>query len=271
LLAALPGDHTLAAMGVAIVGVVRRADGFLHLAPNLGWHNLPLRALLEAELRLDVPVRIANDADLGALGEFRRGGHGTSHLIYVSGEVGIGCGVISDGKPLLGAAGYAGEAGHTMVNPNGRQCGCGAIGCWETEAGEEPLVRRATSESASTGLAAVDAVNARAVAGDERTLRAISETGHWLGVGISSLINLFNPEVVILGGLYHRLFEYLHASVVEGVARAMRAPLDMVEIRASTLGANGLLIGAAELALTELINDPAAVAGRLTVGVVGEV
>jgi predicted NBD/HSP70 family sugar kinase len=267
LLAALPANHSLVAIGVAIVGVVRRADGFLHIAPNLGWRNLPLGSLLETELGLDVPIRIGNDADLGALGEYRRGGYvGTSHLVYVSGEVGIGCGFISDGKPLLGAAGYAGEAGHMMVNPNGHACRCGATGCWETEAGEDALLRRLPSLPATTGLAAVEAVHALAAAGDGPTLDAITETGRWLGLGIANLVNVFNPEVVILGGLYHRLFEYLHDAVVEGVARAMRAPAEMVDIRPSTLGANGELIGAAELALADLINDPARVVGTLAVG-----
>ncbi|MGA9596637.1 MAG: ROK family protein [Acidimicrobiia bacterium] len=267
LLAALPADHTLAAVGVAVVGVVRRADGFLHIAPNLGWRNLPLGALLEAELGMDVPIRIANDADLGALGEYRRGGYGgTSHLVYISGEVGIGCGFISDGKPLLGAAGYAGEAGHMMVNPAGHPCRCGATGCWETEAGEDALLRRVPSVTATTGLAAVEAVHALAVSGDAETLDAIAETGRWLGIGIANLINVFNPEVVILGGLYHRLFEYLHASIIEGLGRAMRAPSEMVDIRRSTLGANGGLMGAAELALADLINDPARVAAGLAVG-----
>ncbi len=268
LLAALPTDHNLVAVGVAIVGVVRREDGFVHNAPNLGWRNLPLGDLLRDELGLGVPIRIANDADLGALAEYRRGAYaGTPHLVYIAGEVGIGCGVISDGKPLLGAAGYAGEAGHMMVNPAGRTCRCGATGCWETEAGEEPLLRRVSSVSATSGLAAVDAVNALAASGDEQTLRAIAETGRWLGVGISNLVNIFNPEVVILGGLFHRLFDFMHEDIGDGAARAFAAPFEMLKIRPSTLGADGELIGAAELALADLINDPAQFARTLPSGV----
>ena len=92
---------------------------------------------------MNAPVLVANDADLGALGEYRRGGRGgVDHLAYLSGEVGIGCGVIVDGNPLLGSAGYAGEAGHVLVNPDGLRCACGASGCWETEAGEKAILRR---------------------------------------------------------------------------------------------------------------------------------
>lgn len=262
LLAALPTGHRLIAVGSAIVGLVRREDGFVHIAPNLGWHEVPLGRLLRTALDLDVPVRMANEADLAALGEHRRGGFGrVSHLIYISGEVGIGCGVISDGKPLLGAAGYAGEAGHMMITQNGKSCRCGAIGCWETEAGEEPLLRRVAAITATSGLAAVDRVCRLAADGDTQTLQAIAETGRWLGIGIANLINVFNPEVVILGGLFHRLFDYIEAAVAEGAGRAFQASREMTEIHPSSLGGNVQLIGAAELALAELIEDPAGVVG----------
>ncbi|HET8527021.1 MAG TPA: ROK family transcriptional regulator, partial [Actinomycetota bacterium] len=118
LLDSLPADSVLVGVGVAVVGVTRRSDGFVHFAPNLGWRDVPLSAMLAGELELGVPVLAANEADLGALAEHRRGRHaGVRNLIYVSGEVGIGAGLIVDGTPLLGSAGYAGEAGHTLINP----------------------------------------------------------------------------------------------------------------------------------------------------------
>lgn len=261
LVAALPSQHRLVAVGAAVVGIVRRDDGFVHVAPNLGWRDLPLGSRLAAELELDVPINVANDADLGALGEHRRGGLGNvNNLIYIGAEVGIGCGVIVDGEPLLGSAGYAGEAGHTLVNPEGTVCRCGASGCWETECGEKALLRRVASLSSLSGLAAVEELTESAASGDEDTLRSIAEVGWWLGVGIANLVNLFNPEMIILGGLYHRLFDYLEDAVIEGSSRAMHAPRDMVEIRKSSVGQNVTLVGAAELALSEVITDPARVA-----------
>ena len=261
LLAALPSGHRLVGVGVAVVGIVRRRDGFVHLAPNLGWRDLPLGRLIRDEVQLNVPVGVANDADLGALGEHRRGGrNNASHLVFISGEVGIGCGLVVDGKPLLGSAGYAGEAGHTMVNPNGLMCRCGATGCWETEAGEKALLGRVPAVGSTSGLEAVDMVDRLAAEGDEATLRAIGETGMWLGIGISNLVNLFNPDVIVLGGLYHRFFDYLEAAVLKGASRALQASRDMVEIRRSKIGVNAPLIGAAELALAQVIDDPALVA-----------
>ncbi|HEX5148749.1 MAG TPA: ROK family protein [Candidatus Limnocylindrales bacterium] len=261
LLDSLPAGHTLVGVGAAVVGITRRSDGFVHLAPNLGWRDVPLASMLEDELSPDVPVLAANEADLGALAEHRRGQHpDVANLVYISGEVGIGAGVIVDGAPLLGAAGYAGEAGHTLINPEGTVCRCGAVGCWETEAGEAALLRLA---GVRQGAGRLSEVAERAAAGDERTLRAIADVGRWLGLGIGNLVNLFNPELVVLGGLYQRLFIFLEPSVLEGARRRMlAAPGRMARITCSALGPDASLIGAAELVLSSVIEDPASVGGR---------
>jgi predicted NBD/HSP70 family sugar kinase len=268
MLAALPADATLAGVGAAVAAVIRRSDGFVHLAPNLGWRNVPLGAILAAELGLTDPVLVANEADLGALAEFRRGvGSGVSHLVYVSGEVGIGTGIIHDGKPMLGAAGYAGEAGHTLINPGGLPCSCGAAGCWETEAGEAALARHAGIPSTIAGSGLLETVLARANVGDEIALGAIAEIGRWLGLGIGNLINVFNPELVVLGGFYHPLYPFLEEAVHQGAHfGALDAPGDIVEITSSALGSNALLTGAAELAFSEVIADPAG-RGARTLGI----
>jgi predicted NBD/HSP70 family sugar kinase len=257
LLDALPSSHVLVGVGVAVAGITRRSDGFVHLAPNLGWRDIPLAPMLAAELGLGVPVLAANEADLGALAEHRRVRPGVGNLIYISGEVGIGAGVIVDGKPLLGSAGYAGEAGHTLVNPEGNRCRCGAVGCWETEAGEAALFRRAgVGEQGS-----LDELAERAASGDPVSLRAIAEVGRWLGVGIGDLINVFNPDLVVLGGLYHHLFGSLEPAVHEGVrSRILDAPGGMAVIARSGLGPDAPLIGAAELVLSGVIADPAGAA-----------
>jgi predicted NBD/HSP70 family sugar kinase len=259
MLASLPEDSTLAGVGAAVAAITRRSDGFVHLAPNLGWRSVPLGSMLTAELGLPLPILLANEADLGALAESRRGvGSGVSHLLYISGEAGIGAGIIHDSKPMLGAAGYAGEAGHTLMNPDGLPCSCGATGCWETEAGEAALARRAGLPPTIGGSRLLDTVLTRADAGDEGALSAIAGVGRWLGLGIGNLINVFNPELVVLGGLYHHLFPYFEGSVSDAARfGALEAPGNIVEITRSGLGSDALLIGAAELALAEVIADPA--------------
>ena len=263
LLDELPDDHVLAGIGAGVVGVARRSDGFVHLAPNLGWRNVPLGAMLATELGSNGQVMVANEADLGALAEHRRGkGVGIGHLIYLSGEAGIGAGIIQDGKPMLGSAGYAGEVGHTLINPEGHKCRCGAIGCWETEAGEAALARLAGVPMAVDGLGIQETVGSLAAAGDQRTLDALTEIGHWLGLGIANLVNIFNPELVVLGGTYQLLFSYLDSAVSAGASQqALAAPASAVTITNSGLGEDAPLIGAAELVFSELIADPAARAG----------
>ena len=162
--------------------------------------------MLAARLGLDVRISVANEADLGALSEHRRGvSPGVANLLFVSGEVGIGVGVILGGRPGLGAAGYAGEAGHTLVNPAGVRCRCGASGCWETEAGEGALLRLAGPAVGTGGRLSIDQVIAVAESGDAQVLAAVESVGRWLGLGIADLVNLFNPELVVLGGMYSRL------------------------------------------------------------------
>jgi predicted NBD/HSP70 family sugar kinase len=257
LLDSLPQRHTFAGVGVAVAGVVRRQDGFVHVAPNLGWNNVPLAGMIAAELGVG-RVMMANEADLGALAEHRRGNVGRKrHLIFVAGEVGVGIGIIYDNKPMLGTAGYAGEAGHTMVNPNGRQCRCGAVGCWETEVGEEALVRLAGISEETAGPDLIEEVLRRAHGGDPETFAALNELGRWLGIGIGNLINTFNPDLVVIGGFFQELYPFLEQPIQHAAQeRALTAPWLSTTIRRSELGRDSALIGASELVFAEVIADP---------------
>ncbi|HEY4753640.1 MAG TPA: ROK family protein, partial [Candidatus Limnocylindrales bacterium] len=139
-----PDVESVVAVGVAVAGVVRR-DGLVETAPNLGWVGVPLGTLVAAQLGWDdVPVIARNEADLGVLAEHRRGAAvGVDDVLYLHGEVGVGGGLIMDGRPLSGAAGYAGEVGHFPVTQDGLPCPCGSSGCWETEIGAGALLMRA--------------------------------------------------------------------------------------------------------------------------------
>jgi len=250
--------QALVGVGVAVAGVVRRSDGFVSMAPNLGWRDVPFGQRLEPALGLGVPVTVANEADLGALAEHLRGAAvGHEHVLFVTGEVGVGGGLIVDGRPLNGAAGFGGEIGHMPINRTGRRCGCGAIGCWETEVGEGALLTRA-GRPADGGRDAVDAVFDAAAAGDPGALAALDETGHWLGIGLAGLVNLLNPELVVLGGRFGRIHPYVSDSLEEELDRhALAAPRALVRIVPARLGADASLLGAAEIAFEALLADPA--------------
>lgn len=258
MLGRLKRPETLLGVGVAVVGIVRRADGSVRLAPNLGWHDAPLGERLSGRLGMAVPVDVANDADLGVLAEHRRGAAvGFDDVVFVQGEVGVGGGILVGGQPLDGSDGYAGEVGHLLVNATGAPCRCGAVGCWETEIGEQALLARAGRTSG--GRAAVDEVLAAAAAGGELELAALQTTGRWLGIGLAGLVNIFNPRLVVLGGLVGRIHPFVAQTVQEEIdRRAVIGPREDVQVIASGLGMNAPLLGAAEMAFTPLLRDPAA-------------
>lgn len=255
----LPAPDNVVGVGVAIVGVVRRTDGMVSLAPNLGWRDEPLGERLRAALGLDVPFAFANEADLAVLAESRRGaarGHDDVALIW--GSIGVGGGLIVGGQPLTGAAGYGGEVGHLPVNPDGLPCRCGSIGCWETEVGASALLARA-GMPAEAGHAALESVQRDAEAGAPSALAAFAETGRWLGIGLAGIINVLNPELVLLGGRFAPAYPFIRTTLeAELDRRVLRAARGLVRVVPASLGVDAPLLGAAELAFEPLLTDPAA-------------
>lgn len=254
-----PPDERLIGIAVAVAGIVRRTDGFVVMAPNLGWRDVPLRSRLARELGTSLPISVANEADLGALAELRRGAAvGLSDILYISGEVGVGGGLIVGGQPLTGVAGYGGEVGHMPVNPAGSACGCGSVGCWETEVGEEALLAHA-GHPAAGGSMAVEAVLREASEGSARARAALDHVGRWLGTGLAGLVNVFNPERVVLGGLFSRIHpQIMDALESELGRRALAASRSLVAVVPGALAVDAALIGAAEMALEPILADPAA-------------
>jgi predicted NBD/HSP70 family sugar kinase len=249
----------IVAIGVAMAGLVRRTDGTVSSAPNLGWRDAPLGERLPAALGLDVPIHVANEADLAAVAELRRGAaRGADDLLLIWGEVGVGGGIVVDGHAMTGAAGYAGEVGHMPLNPAGTTCSCGSVGCWETEIGERALLRLA-GRPVDGGPEEVDAVLRAAAEGEPGALAALAHIGRWLGIGLSGLVNILNPRVIVLGGLFARAYPYIEAAIVAELDRlALRGPRSLVRIAPGALDIDAPLLGAAELALEPFLADPAA-------------
>lgn len=263
LLAALPSGSVLIGAGVAAAGLVRRSDGFLAVSPNRGWRDAPLGSMIADALGI-AHVSVSNEADVSVLAESRRGAaRDHRNVIYVAGEVGLGLGVVVDGKPMTGAAGFAGEAGHTVINPNGRPCRCGSTGCWETEVGEEAFARLAGVEWQGRRHEFIDELLRRAHAGDHDTFTAFREVGRWLGIGVGNLVNIFNPDLIVFGGFYQPLFPFLERAIEQAAATtALSAPWEQCRIVASDLGLDARVIGAAELVFTTLIADPVSTVRR---------
>jgi predicted NBD/HSP70 family sugar kinase len=174
------------------------------------------------------------------------------NLIYLSGEVGIGGGIVIDGRAMAGAGGYGGEVGHMVVNPRGETCRCGAQGCWETEIGHDAIVRAAGFD----GDTEVAEVIASASGGNQAAQHAIDEAGEWLGIGLANLVNLFNPEVIVVGGHLRLLFPLVSGTVYRRIHYALPAAREQARVDVPGLGGDSTLLGAAETAFEPLLSDP---------------
>ena len=202
-----------------------------------------------------------NDANLGVLAEHLRGAAvGFTDVAYLSGSVGIGGGFLVGGVPLTGASGYAGEVGHLLVDSHGSQrCRCGTVGCWETKVGENHLLVNA-GRLPGGGPAAVDEVIAAAAAGEARAKQALDEVGYWIGVGLRAVVNVFNPEVIVLGGSMAALWQARRDVVDQTIDRwTLMTPRSDVVIRSSAFGLDSPWRGAAEAVFGSVLADPASV------------
>jgi predicted NBD/HSP70 family sugar kinase len=250
-------------IGVAVPGLVREQDGMVRLAPHLGWVDEPLATML-AEAT-GYPVVAANDASLGALAESTFGsGRDVSDLIYLNGGAsGIGGGVIAGGVSLAGIAGYAGEFGHTLVNSVGVVCHCGALGCLETEVARGPLLELVGLADADTDELELALTASRSPAVRSEVERQLD----YLAVALRNAINVFNPQLIVLGGFLGSLYAVAPAYLDEKLAhQPLLAARQEVTVTRSQLASDLLLIGAAELAFESILSDPAGARSELLPG-----
>lgn len=244
-------------VGIGAPGPLDRADGVVRIAPNLGWHEVPLRQLVSDALEL--PAALDNDANCAILGEWWLGAaRGARHVVGLTIGTGIGGGLVLDGRLFHGASDVAGEVGHTTIEANGRRCGCGNLGCLEAYASGPAIAARA--REALEGSAAsplwqlvdddpesitAETVYAAAQAGDSLARLIVRETAEYLGTGVANLLNVFNPElVVIAGGVTQAgdaLFEPLRAAVKR---RAFRPAVEACRIVPGTLPGTAGMVGA---------------------------
>ncbi|CAA9568191.1 MAG: Glucokinase [uncultured Thermomicrobiales bacterium] len=255
------GVATTAPVGVVLPGVLNPATGFLTVAPNLGWRDLPIRDHLRE--RLGRPVTIGNDVNAGAFGEWRYGaGLGTRDFVYIACGTGVGGGIITDGRLLLGRAGLAGEVGHMVVTLDGPRCRCGGHGCleayvggWAIEAAAQELLDGGIPSSLTDLMAergeqlSGALINWAAEHDDGLAIEVLARAGRALGFAVASLVHLFNPEVVAIGGgvvsagpfLLDPMREALDAQLIDGFERELR-------VVPAALGQDSGLLGAAALA-----------------------
>ncbi len=260
-------DAVCVGAALGFPGTVRRADDTIMFGPNLDVGDLRLGDALSRRLGLGIPVSVCNDANLGALAEHERGaGVNCDNLIYLHGDVGVGGGIIAHGRLLGGDEGFGGEIGHMIINPGGRRCACGSKGCLEAEVGERALLDHAgqAEHPGQAGRDAVRAVLASADAGDIAAREALQRVGTWLGLGVASLVNVFNPGMIVFGGTLRDIYLGAAAQIRSVLATgALAAPREKVKLRTAALGDDTTLVGAAEFAFAEVLSDPVQVLTRL--------
>ncbi|GAA0844579.1 ROK family transcriptional regulator [Streptosporangium amethystogenes subsp. fukuiense] len=239
-------ERQVLGLTVGVPGLIG-TDGTVRIAPNLGWRDADLCGDLTKALRdPGFPVQVDNDANLAALAEHRFGPHaGTANLVYLTGEIGVGAGIILDGRLRRGGQGYGGEIGHIQLDPLGAECRCGRLGCLEAVAGIGAVLEHATISPAEVELE-LDEVVRLARGGDPGTLGVLDTVGRNLGKGVAVLANLLNPEVVILGGYYVPLAPWLLPAVeTETRGRTIAPDAGGCRVVASTLGYGAAALGGA--------------------------
>jgi predicted NBD/HSP70 family sugar kinase len=240
-------------IGVAVPGQVRRSDGQLREATHMGWFEQPLAAMFERST--GHRAWAANAAVLAMRAESTFGaGRDVDDLVYIiGGSSGIGGGVVTGGRLLTGTEGYAGELGHTFVRTDGSACQCGGHGCLEAEVTQQLLLD-------SVGLRAADADGLAAAltdSSDPEVAALVARSLELLGIVVRNAVNLFNPRVVVLSGF----LAALHGAAPDDralIGEAIRPARETVRIQDAVLGADQLMVGAAEIVFAELIADPAA-------------
>ena len=256
-------------IGMGVPGLVDLHQGKLIFAPNLHWNNVPLRLIWSQ--RFNLPIFVENEANAAALGEYYFGAaQGVGDFIYLSAGIGLGAGIVLDGKLFRGSNGYASEVGHITVDPNGELCGCGKRGCWETQVGPRAVltrVRQILEAGAPSVLCELlegdlerlsfESVVQAASQDDPVALSALQEVGERLGVGVANLVNIFNPEMIVLGGGLNRASAIV-LPIVEGLIRtnALAPARENVRVVASAHGIDACLMGAIALVLDDVLREP---------------
>jgi len=253
------------AVGIAMAGQHDSKAGICIFSPNFGWENVPVIPSLQEEF--PVPMFLGNDVNLATLGEWKYGaGKGYKWVVMITLGTGIGGGAVLDGKLMLGATEMFAEVGHMTILPNGPRCGCGNHGCWEALAGRDAIVRRAVmklQDGRKSSLLKIVDYNWRELTpeiianeanrGDEVAKEVIEETGYWVGIGVANLINIFNPEVFIIGGRIAQAGELLFGAIERTVkARGLKASWGPCKIVPAALGDDAGVMGAVAFARQRL-------------------
>ena len=264
--------HEGRCLGIAlgIPGLIDARTGTLLFAPNLGWRDVPLHEILQESFP-DTLIFVENEARLAAQGELIAGAaQGYDAVLYISAGVGLGGAVIRSGLTETGTSGYASEFGHMTMDPDGLPCACGSRGCWETQVSQGALLRYAREYVAShkssvvstlAGIEPQDLTVAHIIQAadknDPAALYALEKTGHYLGIGIASLVNALNPDVVVFGGVLSSAEDYLLIPIREELwPRALRWNVEATNLALAEFRCDACVMGGIATVRQAVISQP---------------
>lgn len=256
-------EEKIIGIGIGVPGVVELEGGISVFAPNWGWHNVSLLAQLQREISR--PIILDNGAKAMGIAELWFGTPSdTHHLVALLLGTGVGTAIISDGQLQRGATNSAGELGHTTLNLNGRPCRCGGQGCLEAYVGAEGIIQtlqeidpNSPLLKGNSQLTIITNIKNAADTADESALATITETAGYLGAGIANLINLYNPQTIILGGWLGNLLGPLFLDVLPPIIKkyALTQPMEIISLQLSQLEEKGIVTGAACLILEDFLHE----------------
>jgi glucokinase-like ROK family protein len=262
---------TLLGIGVGVAALIDQSTGTMLYAPNLGWKDaFPIRALLQSSFP-QAPLIVDNEANIAALGEHYFGAaQDHDEVLYISAGVGLGGGIVHDGRVFSGVAGVSAEFGHMTMEPNGELCSCGNFGCWETQVSQRALFGhiRKSFEKGKKGMlfeltnSGVDPLTVSMIvdaarAGDTVALGALKKMARDLGIGIASLVNTLNPELVVFGGVLSLAGEFLMPAVTRELEqRALRWNREATEVVLAKHGVDSAVMGGVAAVYETILAQP---------------
>jgi glucokinase-like ROK family protein len=261
--------QTLLGVAVGVPGLVDQTSGTLLFAPNLRWENVPLRTQLEG--LINAPLIIDNEANTAALGEHYFGAaRGYNEVLYISAGAGLGGGFVHNGQVFSGVTGFGSEFGHMTMDPDGEICNCGNRGCWETQVSQRALfsfLRRSSGQGNKTMLTEMTGGNLGALTvplvveaanqDDRMALEALNVIGRNLGIGIASLVNALNPELVVFGGIMSLASDYLLPVVEDEIReRALRWNREAIRVVVAKHGQEACVMGGVARVFQAVLAEP---------------
>jgi predicted NBD/HSP70 family sugar kinase len=245
--------YGIVGIGIGVPGMVD-SEGTVLFAPNLGWTNVDLREAVQV-FYPQTPIFVDNEANMGAIGEKHYGaGKDVANLIYISVGIGIGTGIILKNEVFRGTTGYSGETGHMTIDANGRLCRCGNRGCWELYASEQALFEIGKSILPKGTIGTLESFVACAEAGQVPMIEAFEKIGHYLGIGVANIMNIFNPDLIIIGNRLTKAERWLSRSLQETVEhRALPIQKQSATVQFSSLSSHSTALGASFMAVFAFI------------------